>query len=159
MGGYHIKSLPSQMSEPKSRQISYPVKTDNVPDISCRLSRCHALVNLSPPPPALWPSLFSVLFTPLSAFSICAIKKKYVVAPATAEMHPEIFSSSSFCLPPKVELGGERCGRGTSSLFISVSKSDSTDAFVPPPPSLGDHGGLFRNKRRYYIYLLQTVCE
>lgn len=135
MGGSLIKSSPSQMSEPKSRQISRPVKTDNVPDISCRLSRCRMFVNLSPSSSPFVPPLpLSFLLAPLSRFSLSARYKKYVVAQATAEMHPKIFSTFFFYPPPTVELGGKRCGRGTGSLFISVSKSDSTDAFVAPLP-------------------------
>lgn len=145
MGGSLIKSSPSQMSEPKSRQISCPVKTDNVPDISRRLSRRRMFVNLSPSSfPFVPPLPLSFLLAPLSRFSLSARYKKYVVAQATAEMHPKIFSTFFFfffCPPPTVELGGKRCGRGIGSLFISVSKSDLTDAFVAPLPR-GRHVAL-----------------
>lgn len=87
------------MSEPKSRQISRPVKTDNVPDISRRLSRRRMFVNLSPLSSLFVPPLpLSFLLAPL-CLSHCAQYKKYVVAQATAEMHLKTFSKFYFFLP------------------------------------------------------------
>lgn len=44
VGGYLIISSPSQISEPKSRRMSWPVKTDNMLDISSCLYLLHMFI-------------------------------------------------------------------------------------------------------------------
>lgn len=128
VGGYLIISSPSQISEPKSRRMSWPVRTDNMLDISSCLDLLHMFIiyhcSFFSPPSSLSPCVSPFLALSCAVFSLFGYKK-YTVALATVEIYPEIFH----ILSATVELGGKWSGRRLSR-FISVSKKDLSDVFV-----------------------------
>lgn len=81
VGGDLIISSPSQISQPKSRRISWPVKTDNMLDISSCLYLLHMFIiyHSSPPSSSLSLFLFPSQLRRASEFGY----KKYAVALAT----------------------------------------------------------------------------
>lgn len=156
VGGYLIISSPSQISEPKSGRMSWPVRTDNMLDISSCLDLLHMFIiyhcSFFSPPSSLSPCVSPFLALSCAVCSLFGYKK-YTVALATVEIYPEIFH----ILSATVELGGKWSGRRPSR-FISVSKKDLSDVFV----SLGMvvircSFGLLQKKRLGYIYQQETV--
>lgn len=137
----HKNPHPSQMSEPKTRRISWPVKTDNMLDISPCLHRRHMfIIYHTPSPESLSPSFFSSHSLLCLFFSVCLDIKSPLLLRQRQKYIQRIFH----VLLPTVELGGKWCRRRTELLYFSLK--ERLERCVCFPRGISCSFGLLRNK-------------